>query len=177
MAKHKIRAEAAEVVLTGFMTPPGLRLARLTITGAGLAPSSTGLETDGPLTFRAEIAEDDLASFLIAMSPGGLTGFAAKIAPTAISIRAKKRVIIEIPLAVECALEIEDRQRLNLRLLDASAFGAGVKNLAEGEIAKANPVFDAADLPVKTELDRVELGEGTLALYGEVFGPFDPSAF
>ena len=58
-----------------------------------------------------------------------------------------------------------------------AAFGAGVKNLAEGEIAKANPVFDAADLPVEAELDRVELGEGRLTLYGELHGPFDPSAF
>ncbi len=177
MAKHKIRVERAEVVLTGFLTPPGLRLDRLTISGAGLLPSRAGLETDGPLAFRAEIRADDLAAFLDAAAPGGLTSVAARISPEGISLRAKKRVLIEVPLAAECLLEIEGRRRLNLRLLDASAFGASMRNLAESEIAKANPVFDAADLPVRAELDRVELGDGVLTLFGEVYGPFDPSAF
>ena len=166
-----MRIARAEIVLHDFTTPPGLVVSRIELSGEGLEPHSDRLDAEGPIPFRATVEELALAEFLDREKPGGLTGFAVRIQPESISIRATKRVILAIPLAVECVMEVEDRRRLNIRLLEASAFGAGVKTLAENEIAKANPVFDAADVPVRLEFNRVELGDGSLVLIGELYGP------
>lgn len=166
-----MRIARAEIVLEDFTTPPGLVVSRIELSGAGLVPHRHGLDAEGPIPFRATVSEVALAEFLDKKRPGGLTGFAVRVTPESISIRATKRVIVAIPLAVECAIDILDRKRMNIRLLDASAFGAGVKTLAENEVAKANPVFDAADVPVRLELDRVELGDGVITLFGELYGP------
>ncbi len=167
-----MRIARAEIVLEEFTTPPGLVVSRIEISGAGLVPHRHGLEAEGPVAFRATVQEIALAEFLDKEKPGGMTNFAVRIRPEAISLRATKRIILAVPLAVECLVEILDRRRLNIRLLEASAFGAGVTTLAENEIAKANPVFDAADLPVRVEFDRVELSDGSFTLFGEAFGPF-----
>lgn len=167
-----MRIARAEIVLQDFTTPPGLVVSRIEISGSGLVPHRHGLEAEGPIPFRATVQQIALADFLDREKPGGMTNFAVRIRPEGISVRANKKIFLNVPLAVECTIDIIDRKRLNIRLLDASAFGTGVKTLAENEIAKANPVFDAAELPVRIEFDHVELGEGEFTLVGEAFGPF-----
>ena len=167
-----MRIARAEIVLEEFTTPPGLVVQRIELSGAGLVPHRHGLEVDEPVQFRATVGEVALAEFLDRERPGGMANFAVRIQPNAISVRATKKVIFTIPLAVECLIEIVDRSKLNIRLLQASAMGASVSTLAEDAIDKANPVFDAADLPVRVEFDRVELGDGEFTLFGQAFGPF-----
>ncbi|RYG69764.1 hypothetical protein EON77_14430, partial [bacterium] len=108
-----MRIARAEIVLHDFTTPPGLVVSRIELSGEGLEPHSDRLDAEGPIPFRATIEELALAEFLDREKPGGLTGFAVRIRPEAISIRATKRIILAVPLAIECLIEIEDRHRLN----------------------------------------------------------------
>ena len=167
-----MRIERVEINVGGFVTPPGLRLHAVSIIGGGIEPHHDRVDAAGPIAFRATLGEDDLAAFLNLKSPGGLTGVEVRITPETLNIRATIRKIISIPLEVDCALDVVDGRQLHLRLLDARAFGAGVKNMAESMILKANPVFDAAEVPVTIVLDRVEMGNGSLILFGEAVPPF-----
>ena len=158
--------------LHGFVTPPGLRLERLTIGGEELVPSSKGLDSPHPLPFAATLVQEDLQAFLARKNPTGLENATLEMTEDGITVTGQRRVVLVVPVRARVTLAIEDGRRLVLRLHEASAFGASVTNLAEGLVEKANPVLDVDDLPVPCTLERVEHREGELVVHGAAHPPF-----
>lgn len=168
----RIRIERVQIRLSGLVTPPGLRLDLLEIDGTGVAPGSKRVEADGPLPFRAHLTAEDLTAFLAEKKPGGLENPRVSFEEGRMVIDATKRILLRVPLHVECDLLVRDGRYLDLRLIEARAFGAGVRNMAERIVEGSNPVFDVADLPVPARLTGVEVGE-ELVLCGEAIPPFE----
>ncbi|MER3496371.1 MAG: hypothetical protein C4320_05970, partial [Armatimonadota bacterium] len=144
----RVQIERAEVLLTGLLTPPGLRIARFHISGEGLRPGSKGLEGEAPLPFRATLTAEGLTDFLSTKRLGGLEDARIKFLDERLVLDATKRILIKVPIHIECVLNIREERFLELNLREAKALGAGIRNLAEGLVEKANPLLDAADLPV-----------------------------
>jgi hypothetical protein len=69
--------------------------------------------------------------------------------------------------AMELELRIEDGQRIFADLKRASI----AQSMIESQIEKFNPVFDAADVPVRMHLASAEVGDHKLVIRGTVMPP------
>lgn len=171
LAVAGVRIENLEVRLVGLVTPPGLRLASLAILGSGIRPSGGEVNADAPLPFRAELTAEDLTAFLSAKGVAGLVEPRVAFEAGRLVFRAKKRVLLLIAIEATCEVVVREERYLDLRLLAASAMGAGVTGMAERMVEGANPIFDVSELPVPARLTRATIGDA-LVVEGEATPPF-----
>ena len=83
-------------------------------------------------------------------------------------VRAKKTLLVELKVTAVATLRIVGGKQMWIDVESVDVMGAGAKNLVQSQIAKINPVLDAADLPLDATLESVEVGEGKVVLHGTV---------
>jgi hypothetical protein len=128
------------------------------------------LNLDKPGTMRAVVTEGAIGNLLTKQAPGGMKDFKVKISGGFIYVEAKAQIVVSIPVKAVCTLEIEDEQRLMVRLDSVDVMGGGPKTLIEGQLAKINPIFDVGDLPLDVRLDSVDVDAGQVVVLGRVVG-------
>lgn len=148
--------------------PMGLVVDHVLIEGAEAAiqrePFQIQLQEPG--TIEAHVGEKNLAAFLNKEAPGGLKDFEVSIRDGKLFINATAKVIFEIKAEAVCTLRIEDGTKMFVDLESVEMFGVGAKSLVEQQLAKINPVLNAADFPMKVTLTSVEAIDGEVILRG-----------
>lgn len=148
--------------------PMGLIVDHVLIQGAQAKVVSDPfkIELQEPGTIEARVSASNLAAFLNKESPGGLKEFAVAIRDGKLFVGATAKVIFDIRAEAVCTLRIEEGKKLFVDLESVEMFGVGAKSLVEQQLAKINPVLDAAEFPLTVTLSRVELVDGEVVLYG-----------
>jgi hypothetical protein len=172
MAEGSVHFQRLEATATDITLPMGLRVSQFTVGGGPFRLDLATRQAAGdPLPFAATVDEDALTEFLVRKGIGGLNGLRCRLAEGFIEVTGRKVMLIEIPVSARVSLHIVEGRQLHIRLESANVLGAGVGNLLETQIAAANPVLDAAEFPVPVRLERVEIGDGWLRLFGEASLP------
>lgn len=121
-----------------------------------------------PGTARAVVLESAVEQLLTAKAPGNIKEFQVQISGGLIFVEAKAQIVVPIPVKAVCTLEIEAGKRLQVKIQSVDVMGGGAKAIVESQIAKINPIFDAADLPIDVRLDTVEADAGRIVVDGTV---------
>lgn len=145
-----------------------LQSARLSGSALLLLGEPFDAQVSEPGNVEVEVSAEHLQQFLNERSPGGLRDFFVQIAEDKIHVHATARRIIEVRAASICHLQIEDETKLIVVLDKVDVLGVGARGIVQGYIDQANPVFDAATLPVDLKLHTVEARAGVLTLRGTV---------
>jgi hypothetical protein len=85
-----------------------------------------------------------------------------------VHIEGKKQVIVPIPVTAHAVLELSSPSELSIRLISATAMGAGLKNLVSTQIEKMNPIVEAEMFPVPVVFEGVEHRVGEVIVRGSV---------
>lgn len=164
------------------------RLQSLTLRAKGLElPNGLVLDSvevdSGPATFDTEaggVALGQPAALVARLGPASLQRFLAGRLPAAvrdvavafqageIGVLARAQMIVSVQVAIRLALRLESASQVHVAVLDVEPGLA--RALVEEEVAKANPVFDAAELPFPTQLESVEVGADAVVLRARVPG-------
>ncbi|MDI9641247.1 LmeA family phospholipid-binding protein [Kamptonema cortianum] len=121
-----------------------------------------------PGSAKAVVTQAAVAAMLEHQSPGGLRDFRVTAEGGLLYITAKAQIVVQIPVKVAARLVIVQEKQLHVELESVDVMGAGGKNLVEGQLAKINPIFDTAQLPIDLRLRDVETEAGRVILTGEV---------
>lgn len=148
--------------------PMGLIVDHVLIQGADAtiqrSPFSITLKEPG--TIEAHVSAKNLGAFLNKEAPGGLKDFDVSIRDGKLFVCATAKMIFEIKAEAVCTLRIKDGRELFVDLESVEMMGVGAKSLVEQQLAKINPVLNAADFPLKVTLTRVEAMDGEVVLFG-----------
>lgn len=162
-----------EARLYNLKTPMGLVLKEVRVKGVNLVASLPGeksakpvVEILEPATFEAFVDAEALKVFLDDRAPGGLRDFEIELVPGKIIAKATATVVIPIRASAVCTLRLEGERQLFVDIESVDLMGVGAKGLVEGQLAKVNPVLDAADLPLDIRLKEVEIVDGAIKLSG-----------
>ncbi len=167
-----LKASALNIRLENIELDIGLTIESFEVVGgeaaADLKPFQLFLKEPGRV--RVVVTEQAVGKFLEKESPGGLRGFQVSIRDGVIHVSAKAQVIVSIPVRAVCTLEIEQQSRLMVRLQSVDVLGGGPQGMVEQQLAKINPILDAADFPVAVKLLSAELDRGQIVLHGLIEG-------
>jgi hypothetical protein len=158
----RLRAE-----LGGIVLPRGPKIDSFELSGEGirLQTEPFSLELTQPAAVKAVVLQGALESMIRDEAPPMLKDIQVTCREGGIFVVARAKVVFEITVEAECVLEVVGGKELHVRLVSVSAPGP-VKSALEGQLDRLNPVFSAADLPLKVELTRVEMMDGCIALHG-----------
>lgn len=167
-----IKASAITARLENIELDMGLTVQSFEVVGGEVAvdidPFDVFLREPGRV--RAVVTEAAVAALLERQAPGGLRNFEVSIRGGLINVAAKAQVIVSIPVRAVCTLEIEEGKRLMVRLKSVDVLGGGPQGMVEQQLAKINPVLDAADLPLNIRLVSTEVDNGQIVLHGLIEG-------
>lgn len=157
--RGRVAATRFSTVLEGLALPFGLTIDSLELHGAGIEvdPEPFAIRTREPAAFEAHIGPASLAAFLERENPGGLYDFDVQARDERLHVQANLRMLVEMRVAVVCALEIEAGTRLIVRAEDVDVMGIGARGLVQGQLEKLNPLFDASQLPFGLRFESVEI--------------------
>jgi hypothetical protein len=175
VSNHRVEVGPFSFVFQQLRLPMGLNVARVDVqgTGATIDAKPFTLVLDRPGRMEAHVLERDLSEFLEVQAPGGLHGFDVRAEEGKLKVRAKKTLLVDLKIDAVATLRIVDGRQLWIDVESVDVMGAGAKNLVQSQLAKINPVIDAADFPVDATLTMVEVGNGEVVLYGTVAPPKD----
>lgn len=170
MADHTVKVGAFQLRFEDLELPMGLAVAKVDVDGPGavIAAHPFSLDLVSPGTMVAEVAQEALSDFLEAQSPAGLKEFDVRADGGKLHVKAKKTVLVDLKVTATASLRIVDGRQLWVDVESVDVMGAGAKNLVASQLAKINPVLDAADLPIEATLTSVEVGDGKVVLRGTV---------
>lgn len=159
---------AYEARLQWVRLPMGLILESAKLSGAALLLLGEPFEAQvsEPGDVEVDISAEHIQQFLNERSPGGLRDFFVQIADGKIHVHATARRIIEVRAAAICHIRIQDERQLFVELDKVDVMGVGARGIVQGYIDQANPIFDAAVLPIDLRLHTVEALGGRLRLSG-----------
>jgi len=148
--------------------PMGLMVDHVLIEGAEATIQSDPFQIrlKEPGTIEAHVSERNLAAFLNKEAPGGLRDFEISIRDGKLFVNATAKMIFDIKAEAVCTLRLVDGTQLFVDLESVEMFGVGAKSLVEQQLAKINPVLNAADFPLKVVLTSVEATDGEVILRG-----------
>lgn len=160
-----LHAEFSQLTL-----PIGLTLDRVVVDGGGLSIQDDPLkfELPAPGSLRVELSGPSLASFLERLAPAGMRGFDVQCRDGKIHVDAVKKVILDVKVHTVLTLRIVDRKAIYVDLESVEAMGASLKNLVQSQLDTINPVVSVDDFPVDATLDRVEIADGRVNMFGQV---------
>lgn len=172
-----IETQGLTATLTELVLPIGLTVDRFDIE---LGP--TRVETS-PLRILpaaaafvdAEVSAASVAAFLNKKAPGGLSKFKVSCKDGLVTVDAKAKMLVEIPVSAIVTLEIVDGHKVMARLKSAEVMGGGASGLVDGMMDKINPILNTHDFPLPITLTEIEADNNMVTLHGEVMPPEDMS--
>ncbi len=154
--------------LTWLMTPIGLLLDEVTLTGGPFTIHTHDLEeSEGDIKFEAIIKNQSIAVFLEKLQPGGLHNFVVDVQPDGIHLEAVKTVLLPIQATAHAILKLNGEESVSVELISAEAFGAGVKNMVANQIEQINPVVKADMFPFPVQFKEIIHEVGQVRVVGD----------
>lgn len=171
--KGSVRLNSFNAACRGLVLPNGMVVDELRLDSAGSTIKHKPFQilVDQPAKIKAFVGEASLASFLESESPGGLKGFRVQARDGVLTVDAKMKMVIDVPVHVKATLEIKNQAELHLVLQKVDVAGGPAKALVQGHIEKENPLFEADDLPLPVKLTGVRIEGGFIVLDGEALPP------
>ena len=148
----------------------GLIVDEVRITGksAHLVREPFSITLEEAASIEAELLQEDVQTFLVQTSPGGLRNFAVKMDEGKIMVTATIVVIVPVPVSAVCTLRIDQGKRLFIDLESVSVLGGAPKSLVQKQLDAINPVFDLDTLPLDGTLTSVDIAAGKALLKGNL---------
>lgn len=112
----------------------------------------------------ATLTEAHLSQFLDTTLPSAVKKVEVQLVGGRIQVAAIAKVVFDIKALALMHIELVDGKELNVILDEADPFPA--RGLIESQIEKANPIFNAADLPFEVTIERTEIEAGLLKAFG-----------
>ncbi len=172
---HIIETQGLTATLTELVLPMGLTVDRFDVE---LGP--TRVETSpvrilpaAAAFVDAEVSAANVAAFLSKKAPGGLSKFKVSCSKGLVTVEAKAKMLVEIPVLAVVTLEIVDGHKVMARLKKAEVMGGGASGLVEGMMDKINPILDTHEFPLPITLTEIEADNDMVVLHGEVMPPED----
>lgn len=160
----------------GLMLPIGLRVDKFSLdigkSAAVIKPFSLGMQE--PARFEATIGQESVAEFLEKKGLGGLKDFVVKADDGVVVIEATAKIIVELRVAVTCTLRVENETKLFVDLESVSVPGPMARNMVEKQLAKANPIFDLAEVAPTVKMHSVTPESGHILVQGTADWPQSP---
>lgn len=171
--KGSVRLNSFNAACRGLVLPNGMVVDELRLDSAGSTIKHKPFQIlmDRPAKITAFVGEASLAAFLEKESPGGLKGFKVQARDGVLTVDAKMKMVIDVPVHVRATLEIRNQAELHLVLQKVDVAGGPAKALVQGQIEKGNPLFEADDLPLPVKLLGVRIEGGFITLDGEALPP------
>ena len=171
MPDHNVDVGHIAARLLAVTLPLGLTLDEVLIQGERLHlvhhPFSVSMPDPGSLEVR--VSNSSLAEFMERKAPPGLNDFAVRLEEGMIHIDLKASMLISISVTVVCKLTIENRTKLFVELVRVESIGgSGIHNIVQRQIDSLNPILNAADLPIDSNLESVEADNNWLVLKGTI---------
>ncbi|MCG9894935.1 MAG: DUF2993 domain-containing protein [Fimbriimonadaceae bacterium] len=124
------------------------------------------LDMDSPAEVTAILSQESLQAYLEHKRPGGLRDFQVWVADDRLYVKAKLKLVVELPVKAACRLEIVDGREIHVRLEAVDVAGGSAKNLVAGQLEKENPILDTAEFPMNLTLTRIEAVDGEIRVHG-----------
>ena len=168
MGVSSIQIGEMTTTLTWLMTPIGLLIDEMTMTGGPISIDTHELESSqGDMRFEAIIKSKSFEVFLEKLQPGGLHDFAVTVKEDGIHLEAVKTVLVPIQATAHAILKLNGEDSLSVELLSAEAFGAGLKNMVANQIEQINPVVKADMFPFPVQFKEIIHEDGHVRVIGE----------
>lgn len=169
--------ESLEATFRGVRLPVGLIVDELRIEGAHsectFEPFRIHLDRPGDL--EVTLSEESVATFLNEQAPGGLRDFSVKLSAGKVVVQATAKVILEIRATAVCTLRIVEGKCIYVDLESVDALGGAAKGMVENQLSKINPILDARQFPLDAVLNRIEILDGRLTIYGSISPLYSPT--
>ena len=167
-SKGVIQIGEISTTLTWLMTPVGLLIDEVTMTGGPLNIKYKDLETsEGDLQFEAIIKSKSIEVFLEELQPGGLKDFKVEIKEDGVHLTAVKTVLVPIQATAHAILKLDGEESISVELLSAEAFGAGLKNMVANQLEQLNPVVETDMFPIPVQFEELFHEEGQVRVTGK----------
>lgn len=169
--------ESLEAIFRGVRLPVGLVLDELRIEGARAECTFEPfrIHLDRPGNLEVTLTEASIAGFLNEQAPGGLRDFSVKLSAGKVVVQATARVIIEIRATAVCTLRIVEGKCIYVDLESVDALGGAAKGMVENQLSKINPILDARQFPLDAMLNRIEISDGRLTVFGAISPLYSPT--
>ena len=103
-------------------------------------------------------------------SPRGIGKFSVEATDGKLMVRAKAYLGVRVPVEAVAVMEIEEDDKLMVRLEKIGNLPGPVKDLVAHQIERINPLVETDDWPAKVKLETVEVGEGLIVVRGQLLG-------
>jgi hypothetical protein len=151
----------------------GLRVETLTLTGVGLTiqKDKPQIHVVAPAKFELVVLDSALASVIESKAPAGLKNLKIRSESGKLVIEAVKKILVDLPVSAACTLRIENRTQVFVDMESVDVMGASIGQLFQSQLEKVNPILDVVQLPFPAMLDKIELLDGKIVVFGEVSPP------
>jgi hypothetical protein len=168
MPDEPIRIGTLQTKLTWFMTPIGLLIDEVNLSGDSLTVDTDSLKkSQGEIKFEAIIRAKSVEVFLAKKEPAGLQGIEVEIKSEGVFVKATKTVIVQIPVKAHAVLLLDSPMSISISLISAEAMGAGLKNLVASQLETMNPIVESKMFPVPVSFEKVAHEEGQIRVTGK----------
>ncbi len=170
MLRDETKLGHLRVRIEKLETRVGLLIDELDVKGDSISVIAKpfAISAPSPASFTARVSQASVQAFLASKAPGGLRNFSVNLADGEIRVEAVARLIIDIRVKATCTLKIEEGTRLIAQLVQADVLGGAASSLVQSQLAKINPLFDAAELPLSLFLIDVTIEPGWVNLSGTI---------
>lgn len=164
-----LRATELDIAARGLVLPGGFRIDTINLEFPALTvPCSPWRAVEGTrVDVKIRVTSEDVATYLNAKQPGGLSDFQVGSKGGTLQIVALMKIaILPVEVGAEGVLEFEN-SRLNFIPSRAEIGGVGAPDaMVREQFQKVNPLIDLTGWPVKTTVKSIEIGDGEILLEG-----------
>lgn len=169
MMEKVIRATELDISARGLVLPGGFRIDAIDLAfPAPTVPCSPWRAVEGTkVDVKIRVTSEDVATYLNAKQPGGLSNFRVATKDGKLQIVALLKIaILPVEVGAEGTLEFEN-SRLNFVPSRAELGGVSApESMVRDQFSKVNPLIDLTGWPVHTTVRSIEIGDGQILLEG-----------
>lgn len=151
-----------EVTATAIGLPNGLTVDSLTIDATDVRVAEEGTDFGGTAHAEAILTPASVQVFLAARVPEAVQDVRVAFEGGVLVVRARVTLLVTLDVTIRVELVLEQATRLVANVVSVEPGLA--RGLIEAEIAKANPLLDASELPVPLRLDSVSVEPDAVVL-------------
>lgn len=158
-----LQLQAADVEL-----PNGLVVDSLVLQAGPGQFEDGSVSLASPASLVATIGPESIERLLAPRLPAAVRDLRVEFGHGEVGVLATAQVVVPVQVSMRLRLEVQDRARVVVVVQDVQPGLA--RGLIEEEVRKANPVFDASDLPFEAEIESVSVRPGAVELRASVVG-------
>lgn len=166
----KLEFARMEARFEGVLLPVGLRVDSFSLASgsADMSWPPFELRTKKAADATVVVSEKSVADFLESKTPDNIKGFKVTCANGQVLCEAAVKLVMEIRAKAVCTLRIQSGTQVFVDVQSVDVMGGPAKKLVEAQLAKINPILDAAEFPMQVTLESVEVEDGQIVVKGKV---------